>query len=289
MKRPSEPGTAIDAKRYKQWIARFGSYREGIINVTIQSWLGQFANRDQDIAARVLDSVDFYGQSQIHAAYRQTMAALSPLGWHKTPSKRKGNWRFAAMSRSAGESGDAMLYQFRIANGLDNKRFNDDFASLSDLFRQPMLPEGDPGRLGEDDVVVLLDDFSGTGKQVCDAWNDPATSFGALLAGVGKVYLILVAASRAARSRIVDETLLTPVLAHELRESDNIFSDCCPHFTKAEQARLLHYNKTADRQFPKGFGECGFVVVFQHRPPNNSIPILWADHSRWTGLFPRHD
>ena len=90
------------------------------------------------------------------------------------------------MSGSAGESGDAMLYQFRIANGLDAKPLNDLFVSRSDLFRQPMLPEAIPTR--QDDVVVLLDDFSGTGKQVCDAWNDPATSFGSLLAGVGKVY-----------------------------------------------------------------------------------------------------
>jgi hypothetical protein len=217
------------------------------------------------------------------------MAALAPRGWHEIPSKRKGSWRFAAMSRSAGESGDAMLYEFRIANGLDNKRFNDLFVSLSDLFRQPMLPEGDPRRLGIDDVVVLLDDFSGTGKQVCDAWNDPVTSFGALLAGVGKVYLILVVASRAARSKISNETSLSPVLAHELRESDNVFSDHCMHFTKSEQARLLQYNEIANKQYPKGFGDCGYVVVFQHRPPNNSIPVLWADHSKWTGLFPRHD
>ena len=82
MRRPSPPGTAIDARRYRRWIERFGSYREGIINVTIESWLDQFAKRDRDLAARVLDSVDFYGQSQIHAAYRQTLAALVPHGWH---------------------------------------------------------------------------------------------------------------------------------------------------------------------------------------------------------------
>ena len=39
MRRPSAPGTPIDAKRYRRWISRFGSYREGIINVTIESWL----------------------------------------------------------------------------------------------------------------------------------------------------------------------------------------------------------------------------------------------------------
>ncbi|MGA2205172.1 MAG: hypothetical protein ABSG10_00425 [Terracidiphilus sp.] len=289
MRRPSPPGTAIDARRYRRWIERFGSYREGIINVTIESWLDQFAKRDRDLAARVLDSVDFYGQSQIHAAYRQTLAALVPHGWHNNPAKRRGKWIFAAMSRSAGESGDAMLYQFRLANRLDGRNFNELFVSLSDLFRLPMLPEGDPGRLGADDVVVLLDDFSGTGKQVCDAWNDPVTSFGPLLAGVGKVYLILVAASSAARRKIAADTSISTMPAHELRDSDNVFSDQCRHFTIADKARLLHYGRIANASKPRGFGDCGFVVVFQHRPPNNSLPILWASHERWAGIFPRHE
>jgi hypothetical protein len=251
--------------------------------------LNQFADRDKDLAARVLDSVDFYGQSQIHAAYRQTLAALAPHGWNQNPAARRGKWRFAAMSRSAGESGDAMLYQFRLANGLDGRGFSELFVSLSDLFRLPMLREDDANRLGADDVVVLLDDFSGTGKQVCDAWNDPVTSFGPLLAGVGKIYLILVAASSAARRRISSETSICTMPAHELRDSDNVFSDQCRHFTGADKSRLLHYGKIASASKPKGFGECGFVVVFQHRPPNNSIPILWADHERWTGIFPRHE
>lgn len=192
------------------------------------------------------------------------------------------------MSGSAGESGDAMLHHFRVANELDTKSFDDFFVSRSDLFRQPMLPENDPQKLGKDDVVVLLDDFSGTGTQVCEAWNDPATSFGALLAGVGKVYLILVAASKTARRKISSETAISLVPAHELHESDDVFSDKCKHFTKADRVKLLHYGKIADKNSPKGFGDCGFVVVFQHRPPNNSIPILHADHSKWTALFPRH-
>jgi hypothetical protein len=286
VKRPLAPGTPIDAKRYKRWTSRFGSYRAEITTITIQSWLKQF-KKDRDLGARVLDAVEFYGQSQIYAAYRQALEALP--GWHKSSLKRKGQWRFAAMSGSAGESGDAMLHQFRIANGLDTKGFNELFVSRSDLFRQPMLPEGDPQKLGKDDVVVLLDDFSGTGTQVCEAWNDPATSFGALLAGVGKVYLILVVASTAARRKISSDTTISLVAAHELHESDNVFSDKCKHFTNADRAKLLHYGEIADKRCPKGFGDCGLVVVFQHRPPNNSIPILHADHSKWTGLFPRHD
>jgi hypothetical protein len=280
-------GAPIDARRYRRWISRFGSYRSGIIDVTVQSWLEQFDAGDQDLAARVLDAVEFYGQSDIHAAYRQALGSLE--GWHKLASKRKGQWRFAAMSGSAGESGDAMLYQFRVANRLDAKSLNHLFVSRSDLFRQPLLPDGDPQKLGGDDVVVLLDDFSGTGTQVCDAWNNPQTSFGALLAGVGKVYLIVVAASKVARKRISDETEICLLPAHELKETDNVFSDLCKHFTNEDRVKLVHYGEIADRKIPRGFGDCGFVVVFQHRSPNNTIPILHADHSKWTGLFPRHD
>jgi hypothetical protein len=287
MKRPSAPGTAIDAKRYRQWTSRFGAYRDSITNVTIDTWLGQFDNKHKDLAARVLDSVQFYGQSNIHAAYRQALAALP--GWNVTVASRTGKWRFAAMSGSAGESGDAMLYQFRLANSLDSKRFHGLFVSRADLFRLPMLPDNDPQKLGRNDVVVLLDDFSGTGDQVCEAWNDPETSFGALLAGVGKVYLILVAASTAARKRIINETSMSPFPAHELSESDNVFSGQCTHFTKSDKESLLNYCTMADRRYPKGRGDCGFVVVFQHRTPNNSIPILHKDNRRWTGLFPRHE
>jgi hypothetical protein len=287
MKRPFDPGAPVDAKRYRRWISRFGSYRAGILNLTIETWLDQFEGEDQDLAARVLDAVEYYGQSQINAAYRQALKALPD--WDKSASKRKSQWRFAAMSGSAGESGDAMLYNFRIANGLDERRFDQLFVSRTDLFRQTMLPDNHSEKLGADDVVVLLDDFSGTGTQACDAWNDPETSYGALLAGVGKVYLILVAASKDARRKILAETGMSPVPAHYLHESDNVFSDKCRHFTMKDRARLLHYCKIADKHDPKGFGDCGFVVVFQHRPPNNTIPILHADHSKWTGLFPRND
>jgi hypothetical protein len=287
MRPPSGRGAPIDGRRYRSWVMRFGSYRDPVTNATIENWLQQFERRDRDLAARILDAVEFYGQGQIHASYRQALTALP--GWSPTLAERVGRWRFAAMSGSAGESGDAMLHQFRVANRLDLKRFNDLFVSRSDLFRQTMLPEDDPKFLGPEGVVVLLDDFSGTGEQVCRAWNNPETSFGALLAGVGKIYLILVAASRSARERILAETEISPLPAHELGDCDDVFSERCTHFSATEKDRLVHYGRIADRKDPRGFGNCGLLIVFQHRAPNNSIPILHKVHDRWTGLFPRNE
>jgi hypothetical protein len=131
---PGQRGTPIDARRYRRWTNRFGAYRDPVTNVTIERWIGQFDDSDKDLAARILDSVEFYGQAQIHAAYRQ---ALGPLqGWNDNPAQRQGKWCFAAMTGSAGESADAMLNQFRVANGLDNKKYNDTFVNRSELFRR---------------------------------------------------------------------------------------------------------------------------------------------------------
>lgn len=286
MREPRQPGDAIDERRRRGWINRFGSYRAGIDNVAITSWLEQFDETDRDVAARILDVVEYYGQSQIFQAYKQALTSLQ--GWDPAASKRQGKWAFCAMSRSAGESGDAMLHNFRLANKLDKAKYNKLFLSRSDLFRLPNRPESDPDRFGANDVVVLLDDFSGTGRQVCDAWNDPVTSYGALLAGVGTVYLIVVAASQRARKQISEQTEIKLVPAYWLEESDNVFSAACRHFSNSDRVQLLRYCQRADRSYPKGSGESGLVVVFQHRAPNNSIPILHANNRKWTGLFPRH-
>lgn len=36
-----------------------------------------------------------------------------------------------------------------------------------------------------------------------------------------------------------------------------------------------------------GFDECALPIVLSHNTPNNSLPILWQDHSSFHGLFPR--
>lgn len=275
MRQPLKAGSPVNSRRYKNWIARFGAYRAGITQATIDNWLDQFKDSDKDLAARVLDAVIFFNQDQIAKNFRSLTDSLD--GWHKEKKHRSGRWFFVAMSGSAGESGDSMLYIFRMANGLDKKHYNDLFISRSDLVRQ---------KLGPEDTVVLLDDFSGTGKQVCDAWTE---SFGELVAGAGQVYLILVAATKDACDKIANDTDLSILPAHKLSARDNFFSNDCSYFSKSEKETILTYNKKADGKKPKGFGDCGLLVVFHHKCPNNSLPILHRENRKWSGLFPSQE
>lgn len=275
MKQPMPRGTAINNRRMASWVSAFLGYRHAISEARIDRWLDQFSRRDCDIAARTLDCVEFITHEQMTSAFRSILNRLD--GWNIDESLRHGRWRFVAFSGSSGESGDSMLRVFRLANGLSSRRYNNLFIYRSELAKE---------NLGPEDTVVFVDDFAGTGNQACDSWQK---EFAELLSGKPVVYLVLVAASNFAIERIQNETDLTVVPHIELSPADNIFSARCSHFTRSEKDTIFRYCKRGDKRNPKGYGDCGFVIVFAHNCPNNTIPILHAYNQRWEGLFRRHD
>ena len=275
MRPPRARNAPVNRVRKNRWLADFRSYRSDVSEARIEEWLQQFRAADRDIAARVLDVVDFYGPQRIAQAYRTLLATLP--GWHERAADRQGRWKFVAMSSSEGDSGGSMLHHFRLATRLDRRIYDGLFAHRSELLQLG---------LGADDTVVLLDDFIGTGNQVSTAWDE---AFSELVAGVGNVYLMVVAARRRGVDLVRERTGLSVLSGVELHDSDDIFSEDCPHFTSDEKATFLRYCRRANKQFPAGYGKCGLVVVFSHRCPNDSVPALHAWHERWQGLFPRND
>jgi len=274
MKSPYPVGSPIDMARFRKWSSEFAAYRHSISEDRIQRWLNQFLTKHHDLAARILDCVDFINHEQINAAFKSLLTSID--GWSPHQAKRKGHWRFVAFSSSAGESADAMLHKFRIANNLSSRRYRDLFIYKSDLMN---------AKLGPEDTVVFVDDFSGTGKQVCDTWSDIQE----LLPEGPRIFLLLVAASLKAIKRITNETDINCSSHIVLNERENIFSEKSKHFSKEERSYLMQYCIKADKKMPRGFGECGLVLVFAHRCPNNTIPILHVCNSNWEGLFRRYE
>lgn len=275
MRAPASRNTALDSKRVKRWLDDFSGFRHQVPEGRIRDWLGQYRQEDQDLAARLLDCVDFVNNEQIRAAFRTILEGLP--GWDRSVGKRTGRWRFAPYSSSSGESGDSMIHVFRQANNLASKKYNDLF-----IYRSELVSE----RLGFDDTVVLVDDMVGSGDQVCKAWDE---SFGELLAEVGHVYLIVVAACVGAVQRITDGTGLQLVPHMQLIEEDNFFSDACKHFSKDEKQTMLEYCRRVSADKPKGHGDAGLVLVFGHTIPNNSLPVLSKSTKTWEPLFRRYD
>jgi hypothetical protein len=274
MKPPSKRGAPIDAARRRRWVQEFGAYKSAVIEHTVVEWVDQFDMADKDLAGRVLDVIDFYSIPRIQTAFRDVLASLP--GWHSEEAKRKGKWRFCEFSAAPGTSAGAMLYQFKHANKLTHRQFKDLF-----IGRSQILASG----LGNADTLVLVDDFVGTGIQAKEAFDQ---FFQELIASVGQVYLVTVAARREAIEDILEQTGIEIRCAQILMPGDSPINDACAHFTAEEKARLVEYGRRADKKNPVGFGHCGLVVVFYHNCPNNSLPILHASNQKWTPLFPRH-
>ena len=276
MREPLPIGTAIDLDRMRSWATEFAGYRVNVTEQRIDRWLEQFRTEDRDLAARVLDSVHFVGAEQVAAVLRASLNSLE--GWSTDAARRRGRWFFVPFSGSSGTSGDVVTHKFRNANNLGGRRFDEHFVYRSDLVGL---------RPGPDDTVVLIDDFSGTGEQACNAWE---VVFRELLPLDPRVILLLVAASDVAQRRIRDETEMQPVADIVLTAKDCVFDPACRYFTDVEKNRILQYGLTASPSEPIGRGDGGFVLVFSHTCPNNSLPILHARRiGRWEGLFRRYD
>lgn len=273
MRTPRPANTPIDTRRRSIWQQRFGSYRYGVTEAGIVDWVNQFLDADKDSAARLLDAVEFISAEQLHDAFRSLLARVP--GWHRNARERRGRFAFAAFSSSAGESGDNMLHQFRLANSLNHREFDPLFIGRSDLLRSG---------LGRDDTVVFLDDFVGTGNQAVAAWQD---MFQELTAQIGSVYLVTIGAFRIGSERIRNETRMQLLTHRSLGDRDNVFHEKCNHFSAHEKARILHYCRIASPNHPRGFGDCGLVLVLYHQCPNNTLAVLHAASQNWEPLFPR--
>jgi hypothetical protein len=273
MRAAAHRGAGIDAARKAQWLKRFRFYREPPDEEAIASWLARFTTSSRDIAARILDCVEVISESQIQKGYKNSLEKLP--GWARTKKERDGNWYFVGFGH-AGESGQAMVRTFREATKLNDARHDDLFCTVADIPSK---------KLTAADTVVFIDDFSGSGKQVCDKWNRNGIG---ILAADAQCHLILTAAADEAIVKIEAETTLTVHVHHHIHANDNFFSDRCERFVQAEKNAILHYCKIADAQHPRGFNDAGLLYVLQHKTPNNSLPILHTNHSGWKGLFPRY-
>lgn len=273
MIKPKRPGAPIDSERYQKWTDRFVGYRRNVTKKKLADWIEQFAEPDHDIAARILDSIEYINLEQLENGLAQVLSRLP--GWHKTKKHRRGKWRFVAFSKSAAESGQAMIYSLRSAAKLGATTYDRLFIDKRDLLGEELGPE---------DSVVFVDDFTGTGNQACTGWPELMSE---LLPDEPKVYLMLVAACVDAKKRIQDETRMSVRNWRTLKSRENFFSSDCTYFSAQDKRKVLKYCRTADRKEPKGYGDCGLLLSFSHKTPNDSLPILHKDNTRWSGILPR--
>jgi hypothetical protein len=109
-----------------------------------------------------------------------------------------------------------------------------------------------------------------------------------LVASEATCFLLLTAMTEDAEHNIEEHSELQLRTRLKLDATANIFAPECDKFSAEEKAALTQYGQVAWAAYPKGFGDCGLTLVLSHKTPNNTVPILHANHEDWEGPFPRN-
>lgn len=162
------------------------------------------------------------------------------------------------------------------------------------------IPTWVRGHAESDPLVVVVDDFAGTGNTLVKGLRQFWTLDGAFmsdLAAQGRVICCLQAAFPEARRQVSEEFSGVKVLVMRTfddevrafqREAEIFENDGDRTFA---QDVMLQIGRQLSSQHPLGYGNLEALVSFHNTIPNNTLPVFWSSGSAngrpWTPLFPR--
>ena len=242
---------------------RFGDHEDMSAGV-ILGWLEQFHDDDLPLALEVLEDVRYINATNLREMTRQIrdMAIADFGGEHRR-----------IVFVPIGSPGSGSNYLMRVLAALRDRSVST--TTLADL---RTLTEGDV------DVIVFVEDFSGTGQTLREWWELNESIILPLNAQI--VVGVLLASIRAVQHI---QSFATLIAVEQLGDEADVFSGDHPLFDESAGHTLLEYceSTACPPHFVRGFGDCGLLVALKHGCPNNSLPILWYSDGGWRPLFHR--
>lgn len=244
----------------------FGSH-EGVTRGRIVKWLQQFDSPTQAVAVKVLKEIQFYMATNIRSMAKD----LIRMAYAEFPKTSKTRMYFVPIG-SAG-SGSHMVA--RHIKGM-REFHNINVVDLIDL--NTISPDNV-------DLIVFIDDFSGTGNAIAEWWQkiEPLVL---PIEAVNVVGVLVLHYRAIGRLETIFDTVLHVTM---LDKSHDVFDASCSLFDEEEKGIILAACEATKCKpdLVRGYGSCGLLVVFRHGCPNNSLPILWYNSSGWVNLFER--
>jgi hypothetical protein len=251
--------------------------------VNIVRWLSNFQEDEVYLAVRLIKNLKIYTSFEIEEVYH---AGLNDV-LRKVP---KGSKLAVHPIGTFGKSGSMMAYLLRKTQAY--KVNQNDLQLVSSVESLKNLPD-------EFDILLLLDDFMGTGKSVEKYYNVEIVP---IKPKFKKIFFLGVAA-------MVDAIqYVTPLFDEILIEKNQIyrkaFSSFASYFGYRKHApykKLAYrYGKLLSRpEILKdgkekyinalGFQNSQSLVTFFYGSPNNTLPIFWQENSKipFYSLVPR--
>lgn len=272
-------------------------YQGGIVSeLKVKAWLEQFgAARSQELMFALLKRVrerGYYNSQRVFPILKRLHALIlaemaSDGEWAQQVRKRRPTNVFVSYLDKEGKSGASMLYEYRTANGLPSGLTG----SLEDAaaFARAAATRS---------VIVLVDDFIGTGGTFVEGLRRLEELMGKTVADCGHaVFGAVVAGLNHGVHAVKAATDVRCFVGDELTSQDRAFSPDAGIFQSdvdrlEAQALCADIGGTLEPKHPLGYNDCQALVVFEHRCPNNTLPVFYKEGRSyqghdWLPLFPR--
>ena len=257
--------------------------------MAVRRWLEQFDSpEDQRLMFQLLCHMRVYSDDAVRVKMREAFGIVTRnlrtiIG---SRSRYRSDILVSSLDNSAAKAGLSYCRVFAGENGI----IGDSVQPLEALGRRFQ---------GAQDIqrLVLVDDFSGTGKTLVDGLERNLELLrNANSRGIHIVVIVVVgfAAARDYIQKFIDRRGLDADVwfCDELGPEDKAFSDTSTVFTDmAERNRGRQVAEAKgvilDRKQPLGYGDTQALIVFSEGCPNNTLPIFWSRNGGWSPLFAR--
>ena len=255
-------------------VSRFSDYEpaNGFDKAHLTSWLGQFQPQHRSCALKMAETIRYFGIDAINSLMPRVHSLICDQ--IKQEGADRSSVFYVAFGRT-GDSGEDIVRRYKTVNKLNREQKQ--FISKIQVLERAINVENP--------LVFFLDDFVGTGKQVCDYWSEELHQYAPEYI---PMYLAVIAARAEGIKRIEAETPLKVLSVHTIGDRHCLLHSANTDLSNSEKRAIHGYCKAAGNQ-PLGFGDLGLLVSFAYGTPNNTISAVRGSERQrpWRGLLPR--
>lgn len=246
-------------------VAQIVQWKGKIDQREIEEWLFNFDTKeDKLIALKILSKISYISYSNLktlsRALYNRIKAELN--------GKPLGSCLFSSIGDITGGSAH-IIKIFQEQNRLEVRLFIDN--SKIEEFA------------GQDNTLLLLDDFVGSGEYFVKWFADNIDR-----KQFKSIYYCVLAGFEEGIKKIIEKTGVKVIFGHQYEVSSKVLDGNLFHKEEKNQIKGLvnKYSRRLPKEYLWGRDDCQLLVALESNIPNNSLAILWAS-KYWTPLIER--